>query len=92
MEAMYRMMNLADSVFPAPLFKSEFEFIGLIQGVPPLPGDDDSLTSAILCHRRVSVLGDGEEMRFQFPSFLATVRLNDLRPIQRNALERVDRY
>ena len=92
MEAMYRMMNLADSVLPAPLFESEVELIELIQGAPPLPGDDNSLTSAILCHRRVSILGDGEEMRLQFSSFLATVRLDDFRSIQGNALERVDGY
>ena len=84
------MMNLADSVFPAPLFGGKFVVIRWMQGGVPLSGDDDGLTSTIFCHRSVRILGDGEKMRFQLPSFPAAICLDDLRPVQRDTLEWVN--
>jgi hypothetical protein len=80
-EAMYRMINLADSVFPAPLFGSEFTVLRCMRGAVPLSGDDNGLTSTVLCHRCVRILGNGKKMRFQLPSFPPAVCLDDLRPI-----------
>ena len=63
-EAMYRMINLADSVFPAPLFESKFAVMWWVRGAVPLSGDDNGLTSTVFCHRRVRVLGNGKKVRF----------------------------
>ena len=91
-EAIYRMMNLADSVFPAPLFGGEFAVIRWMRGAVPLSGDDNGLTSTIFCHCCVRILGNGKKMRFQLPSFPAAVCLDDLRPVQCDTLERIDGY
>jgi len=86
------MMNLADSVFPAPLFGSESAVTRWVRGAVPLSGDDNGLTSTILCHRCVRILGNGKKMRFQLPSFPGAVCLDDLGPVQCDTLERVDSY
>ena len=58
------MMNLADSVFPAPLFGGELAVICRVRGTVPLSGDDNGLTGTIFCHRRICILGNSEKMRF----------------------------
>src|SRR5579872_6952103 len=73
-DAIYRMINLADSVFPAPLIWSEFVETRGARGAVPLSRDDDRLPSTIFCHRCVRVLSYSEKVRFQLPSFPAAVR------------------
>ena len=55
----------------------------------PLARHDDRLTGAVFAHGGVRVLGNSEQMRLDLFSPRATVRLNDFRAINVDALERV---
>ena len=63
--------------------------LGAWSGHAPLARHDDRLTSAVFAHSRVRVFSNGEQVRLDLFSPRATVRLDDFRAVDVDALERV---
>ena len=83
--------TLTDSVFPAPLWDREAkQRIDSRWEHAPLSRDNDGLTSTISAHSGVCILRDGKQMWFEISPPPAVVSLDNLRPIESDALEGVD--
>jgi hypothetical protein len=55
----------------------------------PLSGHNDCLTHCLISHCCIRILGDGKQVRFKFSSTSTMVRLNNLRAVEGNTLERI---